>query len=502
MGKKKKFNILPKTTGMAIAFLICGFAEVLFLLFVLALDVLPIKYISIIVLAILTIDFLMLLLVNAKNNKKTKAIAALVVIVFLLNILLVGDYYIYNTYDTLQKISKQKATWEYYEVIVAKKSTYNTADDIREKEINVVKMESKQLNEAKERLITKADVTYNEEEDMFTVAQNIYGGTEEPANDEIILLSHSQRQVVKENLKGFQANTKVIYKIKVRKRADDNTKKVDVTKDSFNVLISGVDIWESEKKSSGLSDVNMVMTVNPRTREILLTSIPRDSYIPLHSYGQKDKLTHTGIYGADETRQTIEDFLGIDINYSLKVNFTAVVDLINAVGGIDVYSDYEFKSAISHWEYKKGWNFLTGTSALYFARERKAFLEGDMQRNINQQKVLEATIKKVTKSKTILMKYTKILAAVENNVSTDLSDKDMKKLVKMQLKDMQKWEIEKVNITGSTGLAPCYSMGEMELSCVFPSEDSVSNAKKAIHDTMYPVKNSTTENKDKSKTEQ
>ena len=112
-----------------------------------------------------------------------------------------------------------------------------------------------------------------------------------------------------------------------------------------------------------------------------------------------------------------------------------------------------------------------------------------MQRNKHQQVVLKAALKKVTNSKVILTRYTSILNAVEDEMTTTLSNKDLKKLAKMQLGDMKSWSIEKASITGATGGAPCYSMGGEVLSCVFPSDDSLENAKKAIHDTMYPGKN-------------
>ena len=160
--------------------------------------------------------------------------------------------------------------------------------------------------------------------------------TDVDPKEAIILVSESQNKILQSSIEGFKKNTRTIYRIKVKKRANDNSKAVNVTEDSFNVLISGLDSWGTIDQG-GLSDVNMVMTVNPTTRSILLTSIPRDSYIPLHSYGARDKLTHSGLYGEEETKATIEDFLGIDINYTIRVNFSMVQDIINAIGGIEVY---------------------------------------------------------------------------------------------------------------------------------------------------------------------
>ena len=532
----KKFSILPKSTGLAIAMLVAGFSEVIFLAFVLALDVLPFKYLAAGIVLLLAIDALIVFLATSVSKHGTRRIGCLVIIFFMLITLLGGDYYIYSTNDTLNKISENRDTWEYYNVMVNAESSYQKAADIQGKAVYVTDMDSKQLKEAKERLITKSEVEYYKEPNFVAVGEHLIswdvdkadlddakdagekketaamtGSGSELADTEadsvadtdvdpkeaIILVSESQNKILQSSIEGFKKNTRTIYRIKVKKRANDNSKAVNVTEDSFNVLISGLDSWGTIDQG-GLSDVNMVMTVNPTTRSILLTSIPRDSYIPLHSYGARDKLTHSGLYGEEETKATIEDFLGIDINYTIRVNFSMVVHLIHEIGGIDVYSEYDFESAISDHFYVKGWNHLYGMGALYFARERKAFTDGDMQRNKHQQVVLEAVIKKISNSKVLLTRYTGILDVVEKEMATDMKNTDLKKLAKMQLNDMRGWKIEKVNITGPTGGAPCYSMGGQQLSCVFPSEESVNEAKERIHDVMYPAQEET-ENKNKDK---
>ena len=531
----KKFSILPKSTGLAIAMLVAGFSEVIFLAFVLALDVLPFKYLAAGIVLLLAIDALIVFLATSVSKHGTRRIGCLVIIFFMLITLLGGDYYIYSTNDTLNKISENRDTWEYYNVMVNAESSYQKAADIKGKAVYVTDMDSKQLKEAKERLITKSEVEYYKEPNFVAVGEHLIswdvdkadlddakdagekketaamtGSGSELADTEadsvadtdvdpkeaIILVSESQNKILQSSIEGFKKNTRTIYRIKVKKRANDNSKAVNVTEDSFNVLISGLDSWGTIDQG-GLSDVNMVMTVNPTTRSILLTSIPRDSYIPLHSYGARDKLTHSGLYGEEETKATIEDFLGIDINYTIRVNFSMLCDIIDAVGGIRVYNDIDFYSSVKGWHYTEGWHDMKGHYALWFARERKSFKDGDMKRNENQQKVMEALIKKVTSSTVILTRYTSILNVVEDEMATDLTDKDLKKLAKMQLSDMKKWHIEKMNITGSTGGAPCFSMGGQQLSCVFPSEETVNEAKKKIHDVMYPAQIDTEKKKDK-----
>ena len=229
-------------------------------------------------------------------------------------------------------------------------------------------------------------------------------------------------------------------------------KNIDVTSEPFNVYITGIDQWEEEKGYDlERSDVNMIVTVNPVTKKVLLTSIPRDSYVKLHTAQQMDKLTHTGVYGVDETINTVQDWLGIDLNYYVKMNFTAVRDIINAMGGIRVYSPVEFDSSLRPYHYKKGWNDLGGRQALFFARERHAFEGQDSIRVENQQRVMKAIIKKMTSSKTMLTSYDDVMAAAGKNLSTNMSSKNMTELVKMQITDLADWDIQSQKIEGEYG---------------------------------------------------
>ena len=264
----------------------------------------------------------------------------------------------------------------------------------------------------------------------------------------------------------------------------------DLTEKAFNIYITGIDQWESEK---GLdmerSDVNMIVTVCPQTRRILLTSIPRDTYIKLHTAQQMDKLTHTGVYGVDETLNTVEDWLGINMDYYVKMNFTAVVDLINAIGGVDVYSPKEFVPVKrSWWTVKKGWNHMNGKEALAFARERKAFGSEDAVRVENQQRVVDAILRKLMTSPALLTKYSKILDAASNNMSTDMTSAEMQQLVKMQLADMGEWDIEKQKIKGEYAMDYVASLTQNQQFQVYKAYDtSVEEVKNKIERVMTPT---------------
>ena len=242
----------------------------------------------------------------------------------------------------------------------------------------------------------------------------------------------------------------MLNQISANKVGGDGTgANINPVEEPFNVYITGIDQWEDEK---GLdlerSDVNMLVTVNPVTKKILLTSIPRDSYVKLHSSQQMDKLTHSGIYGVDETLNTVKDWFGIDISYYFKMNFSAAVEIIDALGGIKVYSPVAFESSLKGYKYKKGWNYLGGYKALYFARERHAFEGEDAMRVENQQRVMTAIIKKMTTSTALLTNYGDVMNAASNNLQTDMTSDEMLELVKMQLTDLSEWDIQTQKIEG------------------------------------------------------
>lgn len=264
-----------------------------------------------------------------------------------------------------------------------------------------------------------------------------------------------------------------------------NENSVRVNTEPFNILITGLDV-DGEIDTQGRSDVNMLVTVNPKSNEILLTSIPRDYQIRMVNHGnQADKITHTGFYGTEDTIGAVEDLLDLKVNYYVKVNFTTVIKFIDAIGGIDVYSEYTFRPVkMPSYIVSKGMNHMGGQKALAFARERKAFEEGDNQRIKNQQAVFEAMIKKATSSKTILLKYNNIITALSDYIEMNISSQEIRSLVKLQIAKSPNWKIEKITLKGhdsstgtySTGSTPCYVMAQ--------DADSIAEAKQKINQIM------------------
>ncbi len=254
----------------------------------------------------------------------------------------------------------------------------------------------------------------------------------------------------------------------------------DVTKDPFNFIITGIDV-DGTIEEEGRSDVNMVVTVNPKTHQILMTSIPRDYEIYMSDFDNAmDKLTHTGFYGVQTTIGALEQLFDTEVNYYVKVNFTTVERFIDAVGGVDVVSEYEFTPVkLKDWTVQEGLNHMNGKQALAFARERKAFLTGDHQRIKNQQLVFEALIKKATSSRTMILSYNKVLSSLKNYFEMSFSSREIRKLVKFQLAKEPDWKIFKNTVVGGDGELSTYSSGYAYV--MTQDAESIGNAQTLIN---------------------
>ncbi len=253
----------------------------------------------------------------------------------------------------------------------------------------------------------------------------------------------------------------------------DNT---DVTGNYFVVYCSGIDRAGSINTKSR-SDVNILMVVNPLTKKILLVNTPRDAYvtIPGISGGKYDKLTHAGIYGVKASMRTIEQLYGIQIDYYLRVNFTSVEKFVDLLGGVDVFSQYEFTSHHYPTHFKKGYNHINGKQALGFVRERYAFAAGDNQRGRNQMELIKAVIAKMT-SVEALTNFGGIMDAVRANFQTDLTMNQLTSLVRMQLNDPAQWYIETYAVSGKGASAYCYSYSGRKLYVTKLSQSSINGA--------------------------
>ncbi|HCT93056.1 MAG TPA: transcriptional regulator [Lachnospiraceae bacterium] len=251
----------------------------------------------------------------------------------------------------------------------------------------------------------------------------------------------------------------------------------------FSVYISGCD-QAGSISTKGRSDVNIIATINPITKQVILISTPRDYYIPLSiSGGQKDKLTHAGIYGVDVSMDTLGKLYDTDLSLYFKVNFTGFKDIVNALGGIEVDSDVAFtagwqacsQSEKSSYTFREGSNDLDGGAALAFARERHAFASGDRQRGVNQMKVIEGVLKKV-QSVSLLANYADVMKSISGSFETNLTSKQIQALVKMQMDDMASWNVLTYSVSGTDAKESTYSSPGHKAYVMIPDDSTVEKA--------------------------
>ena len=280
------------------------------------------------------------------------------------------------------------------------------------------------------------------------------------------------------------------YASKIRKIYTKNiTKEVAAPKvsknKSFNVYVSGIDTY-GPISSVSRSDVNILMTVNRDSKKILLTTTPRDSYVPIADGGnnQKDKLTHAGIYGVDSSIHTLENLYGVDINYYVRLNFTSFLKLIDLLGGVDVYNDQEFTSRHGKFHFPVGNVHLDSEQALGFVRERYSLADGDRDRGRNQQKVIVAIIQKLTSTEA-LKNYSDIIQGLQDSLQTNMPIETMMDLVNAQLESGGSYKVNSQDLkgTGQMGL-PSYAMPDSNLYMMEIDDSSLAAAKSAIQDVM------------------
>lgn len=298
----------------------------------------------------------------------------------------------------------------------------------------------------------------------------------------------------------FSDRTRILYEYTTTKAVEptpaDADAPVDVTKDPFVVYCSGIDARSSDINIQSLSDVNILAVIHPRTHQILLINTPRDYYVPLARNGQRDKLTHAGMYGIDESAAVLGNLYGVKADYYARVNFAGLKKIVDALDGVDVNSEHEFTTVgmevpdengdgvhMAGYTFTQGINHLNGEQALCFARERHAFGDGDNQRGRNQMAVIRAIVDKAS-SPAILKGYQKVLDAVSSSFITSLTYEDISSLVQMQLRDNVHWNITSYSVSGEGGMEPCYSAGNETLWVMWPNATQINTAKSLIQQVL------------------
>lgn len=456
------------------------------------LQILPDNILIPIILVLILLTLIFVLLINFSAHGLVSKILCSLMVVVLSAVYGLGNYYLYSTNTTLETVTDQgNKAKNTVSVVVLNSSGLENVNSLEGSKLGVLKTIG---NEATKKSLTdlkKNNVTYTKKtyDNMLGMLKALYDG-----EVDAIVLNEAYRSNVcdLEDYTNFNNDTKVIHKTVYYTKENSSSLAVsDITSKPFNILISGNDSFGSLDENSR-SDVDMLVTINPVTSTILLTSIPRDSYVKevcndyACNYGVYDKLTHTGIYGVDTTKDTIENLLDIDINYVYRVNFTSMIDIVDALGGVDVtvpkgMAVSKFYTNSNLEGVHEGENHLEGKRALAYSRERKAYLDGDLQRARNQQQVLQAMFKKAT-SPEIIKNYTSLLKALIGAFDTNMTTKEITSFIKYQIQAKPSWKFEQFVLKGDNDLKMSAELGS-EVSVVILYDSYINIA----HDKIQAV---------------
>ncbi len=444
-----------------------------FALMLLRAQLLPAKYMVPACIALFALLVLEIFLVS-NHKHKGRFWTGFVLSLIMTAVLLLGGLYLNRGVQTLSNITKGEQV-DCIDVYVLQEDPAQSLEDTRDYTFGVFKCPDYEHVEETIQHINKelgGEIrveTYSKLTDMIDALMD----------DEVdAIITREGYLGLLNDMEGYETakdQLRSVYQLEFRDKLVEKPKN-DSKTDTFTVYMSGIDTY-GDVSARSRSDVNILATINPKTHQILLLSTPRDYFVPLSiSNGIPDKLTHAGIYGVDVSMDTVGMIYGIDMDYFFRVNFSGFKDIIDSLGGITVYSDYEF--AVDGFYYSQGENHMDGASALRFARERYSFSEGDRQRGRNQMAVIQGVINKAL-SPEILKNYNSLLSAVEGNFETSVPYNMVASLVRDQLNHGGDWNIVTYSVNGTGGYEIPYSMSQYAY-VMYPDESTVAVAKDLI----------------------
>ncbi len=463
--KSKLFGII--LSGVQLLF------TIILLSFVLYINLLPLKY-------FLPITFVLLLFAAytflTAQSKKFRTLGKILSVVFIV-LYSMGIYYVGKASGMFDNISGANTKTDIINVYVMADNEAENISDAKDYKFGILSaLDRENTDEAIGEISDSVgkDIEVQEFESWPDMIASLYNGSV----GAIIMNSTYVSSIIEtEEYKNFEQDTKVLLEKKIVTELDVDTNK-DVTDNTFALYISGIDVT-GDISTTSRSDVNIIAVVNPDTRQVLLLNTPRDYYVNLAIKNNPlDKLTHAGNYGVDVSMATLEALYDMDIDYYFRINFTGFKNVIDALGGVDVYSEYSFTTMHGGYSIKKGTNSLNGSQALGFVRERSSLAGGDNQRGKNQMALIEGVIDKMT-STALLNDFSNLMDSLSGSFQTSMSSSQISALVRMQLDEGGSWNIVNYAVTGEGGDDYCYSLGSSNY-VMRPHMNTVENAKKLI----------------------
>lgn len=479
--------------------LICIVAAVFLCVQLFSIKMLPLMLEIPAIVIILVLSFLLFLFYNFLSRRPISRFISAFLILGLTIAYGIGNYYIYKTTEMFSSVTNlTENLTNTISVVTLTESGYATLESLNGMTIGTITIQDEEGTQKAENDISSEidfdTLDYSSFEELYYA---LY------MNEvQAIILNETFRGVVFDMDDGLtDSGTTVIhqtvYYTKRENQASSTKNQVNVVSKPFTILITGNDSYGG-LTSNSRSDSNMLLTINPNTHTVLMTSVPRDYYETIICgdsdsglacpENQKDKLTHSGLYGVDTTEKTIENFLDITINYYVRVNFSSLTNLVDALGGIDVYVEEglavdRFNADWSLQGVSEGWNHLDGKRALAFARERYAYTDGDAQRVKNQQIVIEAMINKIA-SPSMIGNFGSFMDALSGAFETNMTSDEILSLVRYEFTFFPEWKFESYALVGSTSNAYCPTLGDYA-DVMLANLDSIQVA----HDKIQAVLN-------------
>ena len=371
-----------------------------------------------------------------------------------------------------------------YNVYVLNDSKYENIKDLNNKMLSYIIDDN--INEVKKQLYGSIQYKTRVSDDTNKLVDSII-------NEEVdgIILDESYEDVLKEYNKEEFYKLRKLFTLTVTTKIKLGKSGKNISNTPYIVYISGIDTM-GRINSNARSDVNLILAINPNTKEVRMVSTPRDYYVDLPSKNKKDKLTHSGLYGIEESTKALNKLYDIEIDYYVRINFSSFIKLIDAIGGIEVDVEDSFCESNEQRSLNKndlicldkGVRTLNGKEALAYARNRHAFSNGDISRGNHQMQIIESTINAVSK-KDILSNYNKLIDSLKGEVLTNINIDDLYKLAKKQLKDNSSYHIEQYTpeIANMNKLAECYSIGDWAYVLI-GDDDSVKNISNKLKEVL------------------
>ena len=470
---------------------------------IISLNVLPDFYVFLVVFVFTLLFFISAVFVISRSRFRV-GIATVFSLLLCAFLTIVSFKYVLPAINVLDNITAEKQVYlATYHIVVKADDPATAPEHIKEYDIGVEKSHDfDAMKKALDNIATRFDHT------LSVIAYDDYSSMWNAFMDRsetgAILMESNYYNIYKDYYEeqgdSIDKYVKLLGDVKVEMhhpetQSEDvpqSDEKKDVTRESFVVYISGIDVSGSINQRSR-SDVNIVMAVNPTTKKITLSTIPRDSYVkfPGITGDSYDKLTHAAIFGKNDCSVSINTleqnvYKGVNIDYWIRVNFTSLEKIVDALGGIEVYSEYSFTSTFSEEDvyFKKGMNHMDGWKALIFSRDRKSVPGEEPQRGRNQLEVIKGIFNKAT-SPSILVNYNDVLEEVKDSILTNMPMEKLTSLVKMQIDDGASWEFETVSVDVEYVYDYCYSMTDYGKLCVgIIDENSLQAATDMLKETI------------------